>query len=58
MKAQYFFGLRGEALKIAMVAFIIAPAFLCFGYNNGSTGGVLDLQSFVSVRSGLKFSLC
>ncbi|KIM95830.1 hypothetical protein OIDMADRAFT_45121 [Oidiodendron maius Zn] len=42
-----FFELRGTRLKIAMMLCVIAPSFVLFGYNNGSTGGIATLQSFV-----------
>jgi len=44
------FGLRGLHLKAAMVILVVMPSFLLFGYNNGSTGGIVGLQSFVKVR--------
>ncbi|QKX57562.1 uncharacterized protein TRUGW13939_04680 [Talaromyces rugulosus] len=42
-----YLGLRGSRLKVAMVLLIVAPSFLLFGYNNGSTGGIATLESFV-----------
>lgn len=45
-----FFGLRGFNLKLSMVLLVVAPSFLLFGFNNGSTGGITHLESFVSVR--------
>lgn len=45
-----FLGLRGLRLKIAMVVLVVTPAFLLFGYNNGSTGGIVGLDSFAHVR--------
>jgi hypothetical protein len=44
-----FLGLRGTRLKAAMVLLVVAPSFILFGYNNGSTGGIATLQSFVKV---------
>ena len=44
-----FFGLRGLRLKLAMIILVVAPSFLLFGFNNGSTGGVVHLESFVKV---------
>ncbi|KAI1616647.1 putative sugar transporter [Exophiala viscosa] len=44
-----FFGLRGLRLKLAMIMLVVAPSFLLFGFNNGSTGGVGHLESFVKV---------
>lgn len=41
-----------------MVVLVVMPSFLLFGYNNGSTGGIADLQSFVKVyHPFLKFRL-
>jgi hypothetical protein len=45
-----FLGMRGSRLKAAMVLLVVMPSFLLFGYNNGSTGGILTLESFVHVR--------
>lgn len=42
-------GLRGGKLRVAMLVLIVIPSFLLFGYNNGSTGGILTLESFVKV---------
>ena len=56
--ARKFFDLRGLRLKVAMVVLVVMPSFLLFGYNNGSTGGIADLQSFVKVyHPFLKFGL-
>ncbi|KAF5014483.1 hypothetical protein F66182_14510, partial [Fusarium sp. NRRL 66182] len=30
-----------------MVLLVVAPSFILFGYNNGSTGGIATLESFV-----------
>ena len=49
--SRRFMGLRGARLKAAMLVLIVIPSFLLFGYNNGSTGGILTLESFVTVRS-------
>ena len=46
-------GLTGLRLKTAMVVLIVAPCFLLFGYNNGSSGGIVGLESFVDVWSYL-----
>lgn len=48
-------GLRGKHLKTAMVALLVIPSFLLFGYCNGSTGGILGLETFNKV--GLKLRL-
>jgi hypothetical protein len=47
--APRYMGMRGARLKAAMIIFVVAPSFLLFGYNNGSTGGILTLESFVQV---------
>ncbi|PCG94133.1 Major facilitator superfamily domain, general substrate transporter [Penicillium occitanis (nom. inval.)] len=44
---ENFLGLRGTQLRVAMVLLIVAPSFILFGYNNGSTGGIATLESFV-----------
>lgn len=41
--------LRGRNLNACMVAFLVIPSFVLFGYCNGSTGGILDLPSFNKV---------
>lgn len=43
-----FFGLQGTQLQIA-VGVIAGMDFLLFGYDQGVTGGLLSLQSFISV---------
>lgn len=47
--ARKILQLRGLRLKVAMVVLVVMPAFLLFGYNNGSTGGITTLESFVKV---------
>lgn len=47
--AKNFLGLRGTQLRVAMVLLVVAPSFILFGYNNGSTGGIATLESFVHV---------
>jgi len=50
MKASsQFLGFRGTWLKVAMIGLVVAPSFLLFGYNNGSTGGINTLPSFLKV---------
>lgn len=49
---KQFLGLRGNRLKAAMLVLVVAPCFLLFGYNNGSTGSISSLQSFVKVQRG------
>lgn len=51
-------GLRGKRLKAAMLGLMVIPSFLLFGYNNGSTGGILDLESFNRVSLSLAQLLC
>ncbi|KAH8694216.1 putative sugar transporter [Talaromyces proteolyticus] len=47
MRQNNYLGLRGTQLKAAMMVLVVAPSFILFGYNNGSTGGIATLQSFV-----------
>jgi hypothetical protein len=42
-----YFGLRGTLLNRAIIWLVVCPAFLCYGYNQGVTGGLLTLESFV-----------
>jgi len=42
-----YLGLRGSKLKTAILLLVVMPAFILFGYNNGSTGGIVTLASFV-----------
>ncbi|KAI0198321.1 general substrate transporter [Astrocystis sublimbata] len=44
-----FMGLRGGALRAAMIALIVGPAFTVFGYNQSGLGPLASLRSFVSV---------
>ncbi|KAL2208322.1 putative sugar transporter [Sarocladium strictum] len=48
MASGKYLGLRGTRLRAAMLLLVIAPSFMLFGYNNGSTGGITTLHSFVS----------
>ncbi|KAK5169111.1 uncharacterized protein LTR77_006420 [Saxophila tyrrhenica] len=41
-----YYGLRGDKLNLA-VSFIAGLDFLLFGYDQGVTGGLLDLPSFI-----------
>lgn len=43
---QPYFGLRGALLNRAIIWLVVCPAFLCYGYNQGVTGGLLTLKSF------------
>jgi hypothetical protein len=49
MAAGKYHGLRGTRLRAAMLLLVVAPSFILFGYNNGSTGGISTLPSFVGV---------
>lgn len=42
-------GLKGSKLKVAMVILVVAPSFILFGYNTGSTGGISALPAFAKV---------
>ncbi len=48
-KMKRFWGLRGSRLNIATILMVVCPAYLCYGYNQAVTGGVLTLESFVNV---------
>lgn len=48
MGAKYL-GFRGQKLHLAMLVLVVAPSFILFGYNNGSTGGIASLASFTKV---------
>ncbi|PYH43897.1 putative MFS sugar transporter, partial [Aspergillus saccharolyticus JOP 1030-1] len=41
-----YFGLRGSQLHRAIMWLVVCPAFVCYGYNQAVTGGLLTLQSF------------
>lgn len=43
---QPYFGLRGATLNRAIIWLVVCPAFLCYGYNQGVTGGLLTLEAF------------
>ncbi|KAI0444859.1 general substrate transporter [Xylaria telfairii] len=43
-----FMGLRGGALRAAMIATIVAPAFTVFGYNQSGVGPLATLKTFVA----------
>ncbi|CAK7210654.1 hypothetical protein SBRCBS47491_000848 [Sporothrix bragantina] len=45
--AKSYFGLRGQKLHLAMLVLVVCPSFILFGYNNGSTGGIASLPSFI-----------
>ena len=44
--ARSYLGLQGQALQIA-IGVIAGMDFLLFGYDQGVTGGLLTLQSFI-----------
>ncbi|KAI0474716.1 general substrate transporter [Xylaria cf. heliscus] len=44
-----FMGFRGGALRAAMIATVVAPAFTVFGYNQSGVGPLATLRTFVSV---------
>lgn len=41
-----YLSLRGERLAAARIVLVVLPAFLLFGYNQSSLGGVLAFASF------------
>lgn len=47
--AQKFFGLTGNALRLAQIILVVAPAFIIFGYNQAGAGPLATLESFVHV---------
>lgn len=44
---KQYLGLRGRSLSLAALILVVSPAFLCYGYNQAVTGGLLTLESFV-----------
>lgn len=48
MGGGQYLGLKGNALQIA-IGVIAGMDFLLFGYDQGVTGGLLNLESFISV---------
>ncbi|KAJ7151658.1 putative MFS sugar transporter [Mycena filopes] len=46
---QQYFGFRGNSLNAALVWAVIMPVYLCFGYNQGVAGGLLDLPAWVAL---------
>lgn len=42
-----YFGLRGPSLSRAVIALVVGPAFVTYGYNLSVAGGLLTLHSFV-----------
>ncbi|KAI0593176.1 general substrate transporter [Biscogniauxia sp. FL1348] len=47
MGAKALFGLQGEALARLQMAFIVAPSFILFGYNQAGIGGLLTEKDWV-----------
>ncbi|KAI1498603.1 general substrate transporter [Biscogniauxia marginata] len=48
MGSKGLFGLQGEALARLQIAFIVAPAFVLFGYNQAGIGGLLTEEDWVA----------
>lgn len=44
-----YLGLSGPTLRHAILWLIVCPSFMCYGYNLSVAGGLLTLESFVSV---------
>ncbi|KAK5083307.1 hypothetical protein LTR70_008144 [Exophiala xenobiotica] len=42
-----YLGLTGSSLDLAALVLVVAPAFLCYGYNQVTFGGLLTLDSFL-----------
>lgn len=42
-----FLGLRGNALRVAQIACVVAPSFTLFGYNQAGVGPLATLPAFV-----------
>ena len=42
-----YLGLRGSSLSRAIIALVVGPAFVTYGYNLSVAGGLLTLESFV-----------
>ncbi|KAJ5715275.1 general substrate transporter, partial [Penicillium malachiteum] len=42
------FGLRGNTLTAGHVATVIIPAYICFGYLNAMSSGIVDRESWVT----------
>ncbi|RKF78695.1 Sugar transporter STL1 [Golovinomyces cichoracearum] len=45
--------LRGRYLSLAQIAFVVAPSFILFGYNQAGIGGLLSLPSWTSTFPAL-----
>jgi MFS family permease len=41
-----FFGLTGKALSVAQIAFVVAPSFILFGYNQSGLGPLLSEEAW------------
>lgn len=46
MAKSSYLGLRGQALSRAIIALVVAPAFMTYGYNLSAPGGLLTLKNF------------
>ncbi|KAI0442741.1 putative sugar transporter [Xylaria telfairii] len=44
-----FFGLRGQALTIALIMLVVLPAYVIFGYNQSNLGGLASLKDWTSI---------
>lgn len=48
-RAVTYLGQNGHRLNILQTAFIVMPAFICFGYNQAGLGGLLTEENWVKV---------
>lgn len=39
-------GFRGKSSSLAQLAFVVAPSFILFGYNQAGVGGLLSLSDW------------
>ncbi|KAI1747693.1 putative sugar transporter [Xylaria castorea] len=46
-----FFGLRGQALIIALIILIVLPSYVIFGYNQANLGGLVGLEDWTATFS-------
>ena len=46
---QLYLGLKGDTLIWTMIMTVVFPAYFVMGYNNAVIGGLLTLDTFVSV---------
>jgi sugar porter (SP) family MFS transporter len=47
MAIHLLLGLTGRSLQFALIALIVAPSFILFGYNQSGMGPIANLQSWV-----------